>query len=268
MLKRILATGLLCLSLLQTTMAQQVKPCEEGEACTLALYSEVSEKWQFINPSRAHQDFAPYSTFKIPNTLILLETGQINSADSYSIDLHRYPQQSWWFSSWREPAHKLKSAFDHSVLPLYQQWSADLGKTAYERYVAEFGYGNKDVSGPVDRFWLGDSLQISAVNQVEFLRKYKHRQLGLKDATYEEFAPVFLQRSGQNVRLYAKTGGGMLPEGGARGWYVGIVEDAAGSHYFAFNMDAENFSQLAKIRVEKALASLRAFNVSVPVMKD
>ncbi|WP_102796445.1 penicillin-binding transpeptidase domain-containing protein [Bowmanella denitrificans] len=248
----------------QSVQAEEVSPCIEGDACTLALYSETAGQWQFINSERAKQAFAPYSTFKIANTLILLESGQVNTTARYQIDLNRYPAQDWWFKTWREPDQNLKSAFDYSVLPLYRQWSADLGRAAYEQFIQQFSYGNQDVSGPVDGFWLGDSLQISAVQQVEFLRKYQHQQLGLKASTYRDFSPIFLQRQDKQARLFAKTGGGMLAKGQARGWYVGMVENQQGMHYFAFNMDADSFKSLAETRIKKALASLQSLKVTVP----
>ena len=39
------------------------------------------------------------------------------------------------------------------------------------RYLDVFGYGNRDISGPIDQFWLDGQLRISPRGQVEFVHR-------------------------------------------------------------------------------------------------
>ena len=49
-----------------------------------------------------------------------------------------------------------------------------------EKYLTRIQYGNADPSGGVDRFWLDGALRISAMEQVDFLRKLYRNELPFK----------------------------------------------------------------------------------------
>lgn len=110
-----------------------------------------------------------------------------------------------------------------------QQIVEKLGQAAFERYVSAFDYGNKDVSAvPVksasqNGVWVVSSLQISANEQIAFLRKLVNRELPIGTKAYEQTAPLIQYESTIN----GKTGTGSPgtdnhydPEH-AYGWYVG-----------------------------------------------
>ncbi|MCG7537264.1 penicillin-binding transpeptidase domain-containing protein [Pseudoalteromonas sp. OOF1S-7] len=252
-------TPLLAASVLSTPATQPA--CEDGQACTMAVYSEHTQQWQFINQSRAHQAYTPFSTYKIPNTLILLDTGTIKPDQSYQIDLQTYPAKSWWFNAWRADSITPQAAFKYSALPLYQTWTNLLSKQVMQKYLDDFKYGNRDISGPHDKFWLNSSIKLSAVEQVEFLRRLQSHAFNLKPTTYEAFNNIFLQEQTADSKLYAKTGTGPVAKGKYLGWYVGMVENPQGRHYFAFNIDAKNFKEIAATRVEIAKATLHEMGI-------
>ncbi|HCF27955.1 MAG TPA: hypothetical protein DEV81_12310, partial [Cyanobacteria bacterium UBA11049] len=63
-------------------------------------------KNQYIryNPSRCQQRFSPHSTFKIPNSLIALETGVIKNGNVIvAYDRDRHPPEAWWPVEWQRP---------------------------------------------------------------------------------------------------------------------------------------------------------------------
>ena len=49
-----------------------------------------------------------------------------------------------------------------------------------KEYLTRIQYGNADLSGGVDRFWLDGALRISAMEQVDFLRKLYRNELPFK----------------------------------------------------------------------------------------
>ena len=46
-----------------------------------------------------------------------------------------------------------------------------------KEWIDRFGYGNGDISGGIELFWLQGSMRVSAFEQVEFLRKLEEGRL-------------------------------------------------------------------------------------------
>ncbi|KZN44575.1 penicillin-binding transpeptidase domain-containing protein [Pseudoalteromonas luteoviolacea] len=247
--------------LFATNNAIAIEGCKKDEQCTMVVYSEQSDKWQVINKSRAERAFSPFSTYKIPNTLILLEQNKIDTKTTYQVNTNVYSPEKWWPKAWHQEKIVLKEAFSYSVLPLYQDWTNTLSKPDIKTYLSQFDYGNQDINGPLDGFWLNSSLQVSAFEQVEFLRRLDAKSLGLSEQTYQTFESIFLQESRPDYQLYAKTGTGPIARKTYIGWYVGKIENAQGTHYFAFNMHAPSFNDMVKIRVNKARATLKQIGI-------
>ncbi|WP_353408806.1 penicillin-binding transpeptidase domain-containing protein [Pseudoteredinibacter isoporae] len=248
--------------------------CDED--CSFVLLNEEEGKFHFVNRSRAETRFTPYSSFKIANTLIAIETGQWNDvSQTFSVNTSAYPIESWWPKRWYQAPLTLREAFHASALPIYRQLAVDIGEVAMERVLSGFQYGNSDISSGLDDFWLNGSLQISAVEQVCFLRRLARRELPLKAKSFAAvetimevdldqepnwFADEFTGQAG-NVRLFAKTGAGPISKGRFIGWYVGYVQNAEGNHYFALNVEADSFKALQGARKAKVLQQLKAFKV-------
>ncbi|KZN34240.1 hypothetical protein N480_21800 [Pseudoalteromonas luteoviolacea S2607] len=251
-----------CSLLLTTTaplLAQQ--GCQKDERCTMVVYSEQSDTWKIINKARAQRAFSPFSTYKIPNTLILLEQGKVDTTSTYQVDTAQYKPEKWWPKTWLSDDIRLKDAFHNSALPLYQSWTNTLTKSQIQAHLDKFSYGNKDINGPLDAFWLNSSLQLSAIEQIDFLRRLDDKSLGLSEKTYQTFESIFLKESTPEYKLYAKTGTGPIARKTYVGWYVGKVENAQGTHYFAFNMYAPTFREMVKVRVKKAQATLEQLDI-------
>jgi beta-lactamase class D len=53
--------------------------------------------------------------------------------------------------------HNLRSAFKFSVVWYYQEMARRAGADRMAQLVHQFGYGSKDTSGGVDKFWLGST---------------------------------------------------------------------------------------------------------------
>ena len=95
-------------------------------------------------------------------------------------------------------------------------------------------------------FWLGGSLQISAEEQIEFLRKFYTEEFPLSKSTYTLLKEMLVVDEGDSYRLSAKTGGGTIGGKRAIGWYVGYVESKGNIYYFAFNMEGPSLGSLLK----------------------
>jgi beta-lactamase class D len=227
------------------------------EPCTFVLLNGDTNKLTIINKERAVRRISPFSTFKIPNSLIAFETDVVPTIDA-AIDYNPniYPAETWWPKIWLQQQHTIESAFKYSVVPIYRTIANSIGEKTMQTMLNKFDYGNKDISSGLDNFWLDKSLQISAVEQIEFLRKVHEKSLNLKTSSYEKLNKIMLVEQKKEYQLYAKTGGGQVSKSLAQGWYVGYVITNNTPFYFAFNMDANNFSDIQHMRTTIAMAEL------------
>jgi beta-lactamase class D len=110
---------------------------------------------------------SPASTFKIPHALVALETGAATLDGVERWDGTKYERQREWNRD-----HTLISALRPSVLWLFQRIAPRIGAPRMSDWLAKFEYGNRDVSGPITEYWINGRLQISAPEQVRFLRRF------------------------------------------------------------------------------------------------
>ncbi len=212
------------------------------------VFLDVNRDIQLVhNRDRAVTRFSPCSTYKIPNTLIALDTGVMKNAESkIPWDKKKYPKQPFWddlktqFGLNWETDHTLESAFQNSCVWCYTEIAEQIGLTRMQKYVSRFNYGNMDIDSGAQPFWLDSSLQISAVEQVTFLKRFVQNELGLRESTIRHARRVFKREQKGESTLYAKTGGGKNI-----GWFVGFVEDRTRPYVFAFNMDKDAFPKEA-----------------------
>ncbi|HMB54672.1 MAG TPA: penicillin-binding transpeptidase domain-containing protein, partial [Thermoanaerobaculia bacterium] len=135
-----------------------------------------------VDPARAAERQPPCSTFKIPNTLISLTAGAVTLDDNHlRRDRETTPTEDWWPKSW-DRDHDLQSALESSALWYFQELARRVGIEEMQRQVDRLNYGNRDLSGGVDRFWLSSSLTISADEQTEFLGRLVRGEYGFAAA--------------------------------------------------------------------------------------
>ena len=165
------------------------------------------------NPTRADQEFLPASTFKIPNSLIALETGVI--ADEREV--LKWDGQKRSVPEWNKD-HDMRSAIAVSAVWFYQELARRVGAKRMQEWIDRIGYGNRDLSGGIDQFWLTGGLRITARQQIEFLRRLYADELPFSARTRRIVKDILvLERTAEYV-LRGKTGlAGARPAGG---WLV------------------------------------------------
>lgn len=211
------------------------------------------------DPERSRRRMSPFSTFKIVNSLIALENGVAPGTDfRMRWDSIRDPRETSFDDWYRD--HDMRSAMRNSVVWYYRELARRTGTERMGAELARIGYGNADVSGGVDRFWLGSSLQVSAEEQVDFLRRFHSGELGFSPRTTRAVKDILVLEDTPEYRLSGKTGGGYV-DGGALGWLVGYVERGGEVYFFAINVDGKDFSSIADRRHAVARAALRRLGV-------
>ncbi|HEX2253715.1 MAG TPA: penicillin-binding transpeptidase domain-containing protein, partial [Thermoanaerobaculia bacterium] len=224
-----------------------------------------------LHPERAAEPLPPCSTFKIPNSLIALTAGVVTRNNNRLVwDPQRDPEQDWWPEHWAQD-HDMPSALRHSALWYYQELARRIGAERMQAQLDRIGYGNRDISGGIDRFWLGRSLAISADEQVDFLARLARGSLGFLPEHERYVADALVMERGTGPdgpwRLVAKTGSCTLPPGGSRpqdterwvGWLVGWIERPGGPPptAFAFNTRGASYAEIREERSALAVAALR-----------
>ena len=207
---------------------------------TFVVRNAQTGETSIYNPERARTRFLPASTFKIPNSLIALETGVASGPDfALPWDSTTVPPQAWWPESWQQPEQTLRSAFQNSVVWYYQELARRIGEERMAAYVAQFDYGNEDISGGIDQFWLNGDLRISPMEQVTFLQRFYNGNLGVSDSTTAIVKNIMLLEETPAYRLAGKTGTAELTETRELAWLVGFVERGEHVHLYALNIEGE-----------------------------
>jgi beta-lactamase class D len=231
---------------------------------TIVVYDASSDRYVVHNRERSTRRFTPFSTFKIPNSCIALETGIITDVDSaFSWDTTKYRPEVWWPETWNA-RHTMRTAIEYSVVPFYREIASRIGSKRMAYYLKKFNYGNADNSSGIDNFWLDGSLAISAMEQLAFLVKFYRNELGIATATTDAVKDILVREKKDGYTLSAKTGGGSFLKDRpdvALGWYVGYVERGKRVWFFALNIDGTSFEDVRDARIDIARSALRRLKI-------
>jgi beta-lactamase class D len=234
--------------------AQNLKRVFGNTKGAFVLYDLKNNRYVRHNESRCRQRFTPASTFKIPNSLIGLEAGVVRDADFViRWDRQRYPNEGrpaiapfihWWQD------HTLRSAMKYSAVWYYIEIAQQVGAPRIEKYVTQFRYGNGDTSGGIDQFWRNSSLQISADEQVDFLRRFYTGQLSVSSRSTAIVKDIIRLEQTASYKFSGKTGAAPLAKGGTLAWFVGYLEREGNVYFFALNMDGANYEAIREERID------------------
>jgi beta-lactamase class D len=205
----------------------------QGYSGSFVLWDKNNNQYTRYNPDQCRKEYLPASTFKILNAMIGLETGVIPN-ENYVI---KWDGTEYQIASWNHD-HTLKTAIQNSVVWYFQALAREVGKERMQKYVESSGYGNKDVSGQIDSFWLDGGLRISANEQVDFLRRLMDGNLPFSKATIRTIRELIVLEKDVNFQWSGKTGS-VTREKPFVGWFVGYVEANNNVFIFATNIEGE-----------------------------
>lgn len=211
----------------------------QGFKGAFVLYDLNRNRYIRYNPERCAERFVPASTFKIMNSLIGLETGVIPD-ENYVI---KWDGTQYDIPSWNQD-HTLKTAIQNSVVWYYQELARRVGEKKMQYYVDAANYGNKDISGQIDSFWLEGRLGISADEQVEFLKRLYQGNLPFSQRSMNIVKTILVLERTESYQLSGKTGSvqRITPH---EGWFVGYLETNGEVYFFATNFESPSPDGLA-----------------------
>lgn len=166
--------------------------------------------------ARCAQGFVPASTFKVPNSIIGLETGVIADADY----LIAWDGVERTFDSWNHD-HTLRTAIRDSAVWYYQELARRVGPTRMQEWVDRLQYGNRKLGDRVDQFWLEGPLLVTPLEQLDFLRRLETGQLPITPRTRDIVRDIIVKKELDGGTLRGKTGWAAPGTPNELGWFVG-----------------------------------------------
>lgn len=222
-----------------------------GVRGTFLLHDARADSYFVFDRARAERPILPASTFKIPNSLIGLETGAVRDVD----EVLKWDGVARMVPAWNRDT-SMRDAFRNSTVWFYQEIARRVGHERMRSHVAAMRYGNADIGGGIDRFWLDGDLRISAQGQIEFLRALQLGALPFSPRSLALVKAIMVHEQGEGYVLRAKTGWAGFGDARADqvAWWVGWVERDGDPYFFAMNVDIEKPEQgAARFAITKAI---------------
>jgi beta-lactamase class D len=176
--------------------------------------------------------YLPASTFEIVNSLIGIQTGVVKDGTSVIQDL------------------TMKQAFQQSGVNWFQELARLIGKDTLKKWIDTLSYGNKDLDGPIDSFWLDNHLKITSDEQLGLVKRLYFDQLPFFQRTQRVVRDMMLMEDNANYKLSYKTGRGFTGQGHSIGWIVGWIEENKHPYFFVLNLEsADPNLDMASVRM-------------------
>ena len=212
----------------QAVLERRLHELAAGYVACFVLYDGRNDRTLRVNEAECRRPLSPCSTFKIFNSLAGLQSGVLKDETTlFAWDHTPQPLPAW------EKDHTLATAVRDSVVWYFRRVAAGVGEKAMQGYLDAVGYGNRDISGGLTRFWLGRSLKISPDEQVAFLRRLYRDDLPFDRRNIEIVKKILVQDQTDGVVFSGKTGSCDAGGGEQVGWFVGRQASPTKEYIFA-----------------------------------
>jgi beta-lactamase class D/dienelactone hydrolase len=205
-----------------------------GLTGTVLVYDAAKRRYAGIHTGRADRALIPASTFKIVSSLMALDAGLVQDAGTVL--------------RWDGVAHErtelnrdltLAQAFRLSAVPHYQDLVRRLGPEGVRTHLDALGYGNGDISGGIDQFWLTGGLRISPRDQIDLLVRLERGDLPFSPHAQSLVRDIMVVEEAPTHTIRAKTGWARFGDGRQVAWWVGWVERGDERYFFASALESD-----------------------------
>ncbi|HET7115056.1 MAG TPA: penicillin-binding transpeptidase domain-containing protein [Hanamia sp.] len=160
-------------------------------------------------------------SFKILNSLIGIQANKIANENSILKT-----------DSTQNGNLTFKEAFNNSSISFFQALARLIGKDTMKFWIDSVHYGNKDISGPVDSFWLNNHLKISPDEQLGLMSKLYFEQLPFPKYAQQMVEDQMLQEDNTLYQLSYATGTGIDEKNNSFGWVTGWIVENRHVYFF------------------------------------
>ncbi len=215
---------------------------------SILIYDLQKNRYYSNNFKWIENAYLPASTFKIPNSIIALETGVVkNDSSVFKWNGEKRNMKIW------EQDLIFKDAFQFSCVPCYQEVARTIGAVKMNQYLDTLNYGEMEVTeNNIDLFWLEGNSKITQLQQIDFLKRLYLSQLPISKRTESIIKRMLLIEKKESYSLSGKTGWS-IRNGNNNGWFVGYLESNEQIFFFATNIVPEkqfDMTMFPKIRKE------------------
>ena len=205
-----------------------------GLTGTIMILDPEKNRTMGYQPALWDSGYLPASTFKIPNTLIGLEAGVIDTGYIF-----RWKGEKRRLPQWERDL-TLTEAFRVSCVPCYQEIARKTGLKRMNGYLSKLRFGAMDVNaGNLDLFWLEGSSRITPRQQVDFLERLYREELPLKKSVMQAVRRIMVNEVTAGYTLSGKTGWAVR-NGNNYGWFVGWIETKGKVYFIATLVEPKN----------------------------
>lgn len=224
------------------------------------LIYDVEKETYFSNDfERAGTGFLPASTFKVPNSMIGLETGILKDENH----LFKWDGEPRRLKQWNADL-TLAEAYQVSCVDCYQEVARAIGAKRMNEYLKKFEYGNMEVADSmIDMFWLEGDFEISQKQQITFLKRFYNKSLPISAKTDSIMRKIMVLDDNEDYKLSGKTGWAVR-NGNNIGWFIGFIEKDGKVYYIATNitpLDQNSTKDFARIRVGVGLEAFEQLSI-------
>ncbi len=219
----------------------------------ILIYDPQAETYYSNNFEQAEQGHLPASTYKIPNSIIALETSVVEDDST----LFPWNGEERAMDMWEQDL-LFRDAFRLSCVPCYQEVARTIGAERMNAYLRKLDYGTMVVdTSNIDQFWLTGDSRISPHQQVDFLQRLYRSRLPISSRTETIVKRMMVMDDNGAYRLSGKTGWSN-PGGVDNGWFVGYVETKEGVYFFATNVEPDETLAIDKFLGLRAGITMQA----------
>ena len=189
-----------------------------GVRGTFVLFDPAADRYLVCNEARAKQRFLPACTFDIANAIAGLEVGAIgDERETFAWDRKPKVRAAW------ERDQTLGSAMRGGAVWMFQEVARRTGKERMREWLERLDYGNRDMKGGIDLFWLQGALRVSAMEQARFLARLAEGSLPATQRSQRLVRDALVLEKTRAATLYAKAASAGT---GAHAvwWWTGWVE--------------------------------------------
>lgn len=221
----------------------------------ILFYDLQDDKYYSNDFEWAKKGQLPASTFKIPNSIIALETGVIENDSTIIIWNGKKGRNKNW-----EQDLFFRDALHLSCVPCYQKIANEIGVKKMREYLDLFNYGTIKVdSTTIDNFWLEGDSRINQFQQIDFLKTFYQSQLSISEKTEKIMKRMMVIEETKEFKTSGKTGWSYTNETD-NGWFVGYIESLEKVYFFATNISPKENFDISLFAESRLNVTYEAFN--------
>ncbi|MCE9600497.1 MAG: penicillin binding protein transpeptidase domain-containing protein [Spirochaetia bacterium] len=239
-MNRIQSTGWMCAVFgfcLANVTSLHADPFDNKSGCFLLYSARAGGFLQEIGGQRCRDRYVACSTFKVPLAVMAFDSKVLKD----ETEVLRWDGKKAMIPEW-ERDHNAITWMKESVIWFSQRLTPRIGETRIIKYLNDFDYGNRDMSGGPTEAWLvapdsqGSALKISAYEQIEFLRRLYSGTLPVSDRAMTLTKSLLrIETTPGGFSFSGKTGSNFFkaaPNEKHRrrlGWFIGRLARGSGS---------------------------------------